>query len=157
MRRALAMAAALALSGAVAACADMNDKGMSDKSTSDTGMQDESMHAAMMAPPGGTYQKVSELVALPDFIPGLGTLYVQPGTIPPGPFLAYDKSGKLVSTIYMVPLADMEGHKKFDELAVGDPTVKSVDLYYNAGHPGMPEPHYHIVLWHVDEDEAQLQ
>jgi hypothetical protein len=25
-------------------------------------------------PPGGDYQKVSELVALPEFIPGLGTL-----------------------------------------------------------------------------------
>jgi hypothetical protein len=42
------------------------------------------------APPGGPYKKVSELVKLPDFIPGLGTLYVNPGTLPAGPFLAYD-------------------------------------------------------------------
>jgi hypothetical protein len=29
------------------------------------------------APPGGAYKKVSELVKLPDFLPGLGTLYVE--------------------------------------------------------------------------------
>ncbi len=149
MRRMMAVAAALVLGATMAACTGMN--------AGDKSMSDEGMHAAMMAPPGGDYKKVSELVALPDFIPGLGTLYVRPGTIPPGPFLAYDRTGKLVSTIYMVPLADMQAQKKFDELALGDPTVKSVDMYYNAGHPGVPQPHYHIVLWHVDEDEAKLQ
>lgn len=30
----------------------------------------------MTAPPTGDYKKVSGLVALPDFIPGLGTLFV---------------------------------------------------------------------------------
>ena len=75
-------------------------------------------HAASMSPPAG-YKKVSELVKLPDFLPGLGTLYVQPATLPAGPFLAYDRDGKLVSTIYMIPLEDMQAQKKFDELAVG--------------------------------------
>src|SRR3546814_8079185 len=69
------------------------------------------------APPGGDYKKVSTLVPLPDFLPGLGTLYVDPATLPAGPFLAYDRSGKLVSTIYMIPLEDIEAHKKFDDLA----------------------------------------
>ena len=50
------------------------------------------------APPGGAYKKVSELVTLPDFLPGLGQLYVDPATLPAGPFLAYDHDGKLVST-----------------------------------------------------------
>ena len=149
MRRMMAAAAALGLAATTAACSGMNDRSMSDK-----GASAEGMHAAMMAPPGGNYKKVSELVALPDFIPGLGTLYVQPGTIPPGPFLAYDRTGRLVSTIYMVPLADMQAQKKFDELAVGDPTVKSVDMYYNAGHPGVAEPHYHIVVWYVSPEKA---
>ena len=45
------------------------------------------------APPGGAYKKVSTLVALPDFLPGLGTLYVDPATLPAGPFLAYDHQG----------------------------------------------------------------
>ncbi len=42
----------------------------------------------MKAPPGGSYKKVSTLVKLPDFLPGLGTLYVDPKTLPDGPFLA---------------------------------------------------------------------
>jgi hypothetical protein len=38
------------------------------------------------APPGAPYKKVSELVKLPDFLPGMGTLYVDPKTLPEGPF-----------------------------------------------------------------------
>jgi hypothetical protein len=112
---------------------------------------------AAMAPPGGDYQKVSDLVALPEFIPGLGSLYVQPATLPAGPFLAYDRDGRLVSTIYMIPLTDIEAQKKFDDLAVGAENVVDVDMYYNAGHPGVEQPHYHVVLWHVAESDAKLQ
>ena len=107
-----------------------------------------------MAPPGGGYKKVSTLVALPDFIPGLGTLYVKPGTLPVGPFLAYDHGGRLVSSIYMVPLKDLNAHKKLDDLASGPLPVDHVDFYYNAGHPGVEVPHYHVVLWYISEDEA---
>ena len=122
-------------------------------STTDSG----AARAASMTPPAG-YEKVSGLVKLPDFLPGLGTLYVQPATLPAGPFLAYDRDGQLVSTIYMVPMEDLQAQKKFDQLAVGpDQTVRSVDLYYNAGHPGVEKPHYHVVLWHVAKDQAKLQ
>ena len=113
--------------------------------------------AASASPPSG-YKKVSELVKLPDFLPGLGTLYVQPSTLPAGPFLAYDRDNKLVSTIYMIPMDDMQAQKKFDELAVGpDQSVKAVSMYYNAGHPGVEKPHYHVVLWHVPEAQAKLK
>ncbi|HSH41193.1 MAG TPA: hypothetical protein VK973_03605 [Arenicellales bacterium] len=112
---------------------------------------------ANAADPGGNYKKVSTLVELPEFIPGMGTLYVQPDTLPAGPFLAYDADDKLVSTIYMVPLADMQAEKKFSGLAVGEDSVEQVDMYYNAGHPGVDQPHYHIVLWHVSPEMAQLE
>lgn len=108
------------------------------------------------APPGGAYKKVSELVKLPDFLPGLGTLYVDPKTLPAGPFLAYDHAGKLVSTIYMIPLKDIDGQKPFADLAAPGGKVDHVSLYFNAGHPGVPDPHYHIVLWHVPKAEEQL-
>ncbi|WP_119460466.1 hypothetical protein [Rhodospirillaceae bacterium SYSU D60014] len=107
------------------------------------------------APPGGDYKAVSSLVPLPDFIPGLGTLYVQPDTLPAGPFLAYDKEGGLVSTVYMIPMEDVEAQKEFDGLQAASQPVDHVDLYYNAGHPGVEKPHYHIILWHVSEDEAK--
>lgn len=112
---------------------------------------------ATMAPPGGDYRQVSELVALPEFIPGLGTLYVQPATLPAGPFLAYDRGGRLVSTIYMIPMEDMQAQREFEDLAVGSEHVENVRMYYNAGHPGVEEPHYHVVLWHVPPEQAELQ
>jgi hypothetical protein len=108
----------------------------------------------MTAPPGGPYQKVSALVPLPDFIPGLGTLYVDPKTLPAGPFLAYDRQGNLVSSVYMIPMKDLTAHKPFEKLAAASARVDHVDLYYNAGHPGVAEPHYHVVLWYVSPEKA---
>src|SRR5690242_11922585 len=68
------------------------------------------------APPPAPYKAVSSLVKLPDFIPGLGSLYVDPATLPAGPFLAYDRQGRLVSTIYMIPIKDIDAQKKLDDL-----------------------------------------
>lgn len=109
------------------------------------------------APPPAPYQQVSKLVKLPDFVPGLGQLFVDPATLPAGPFLAYDHSGKLVSTIYMIPVADLNPDKHFDDLAAPGGNVDHVDVYFNAGHPGVEVPHAHIVLWHVPASaEAQV-
>lgn len=108
------------------------------------------------APPPAPYQPVSKLVKLPNFIPGLGTLYVDPKTLPEGPFLAYDHKGVLVSTIYMVPLKDIDAHRKFDDLKAPGGKVVSVDMYFNAGHPGVEMPHYHIILWHVTEGDERV-
>lgn len=107
------------------------------------------------APPSGPYKKVSTLVPLPDFIPGLGTLYVDPATLPAGPFLAYDRQGNLVSSVYMIPLKDMNGHRDFDNLAVAREKMDHVSVHYNAGHPGVPEPHYHVILWYVSRETAE--
>jgi hypothetical protein len=108
------------------------------------------------APPPAPYKKVSTLVKLPDFIPGLGTLYVDPGTLPAGPFLAYNHQGKLVSTIYMIPLKDIDAHKTISDLKAPGGNVDHVSMYFNAGHPGVAEPHYHIVLWHVSKQDEAL-
>lgn len=110
--------------------------------------------AATKEPPGGDYKKVSEIVHFPDFYPGLGTLYVQPKTLPLGPFRAYDREGNLVSTIYMVPLRELNEHTMMD-LIQGTPVrVDHVDMHYTSGHPGVAEPHYHIILWHVSPERA---
>ena len=109
--------------------------------------------AQQPAPPAN-YKKVSTLVPLPDFIPGLGTLYVDPAALPAGPFLAYDKQGTLVSSVYMIPLKDITGHKAFNDLAAAKEKVDHVDMHYNAGHPGVAEPHYHVVIWYVSPQQA---
>ena len=109
------------------------------------------------SPPTGAYKAVSGLVKLPDFLPGLGQLFIDPATLPAGPFLAYERDGALVSTIYMLPIKDLNPDKRFDDLAAPGGNVDHVDVYYNAGHPGVEEPHAHVVLWHVSvADEARV-
>src|SRR5438034_11811513 len=88
----------------------------------------DSAVAQQKAPPGGAYKKVSTLVPLPDFVPGLGTLYVDPATLPAGPFPAYDHQGNLVSSIYMIPLKDMNAQKAFSGLKVARERVDHVDI-----------------------------
>lgn len=104
--------------------------------------------AGVSSPPGPPYKKASQLAPLPDFLPGLGTLYVDPATLPVGPWLAFDHNGRQVSTLYMVPLKDLDAHKNLMDLKAPGGNVVRVDFMYNAGHPGVPEPHYHVILWH---------
>ena len=112
--------------------------------------------AVRQSPPGEPYQQVSELVPLPDFVPGLGTLYVDPATLPAGPFLGYDRDGKLSATIYMTPVDELQNGTAYDDLGLGLHTVESVDIYYNAGHPGVEKPHAHVVLFHDEGAKARL-
>lgn len=107
------------------------------------------------APPSAPYKEVCNLVKLPCFLPGLGTLYVNPKTIPAGPWLAYDHQGKLISTIFMIPLSDLNAKKKFELSAPGG-KVDHVTFQFNAGHPGVTEPHYHVILWHVPVSQEKL-
>jgi hypothetical protein len=109
----------------------------------------------LKAPPGGGYRKLSSLAQLPDYFPGLGTLYVDPTTLPAGPFLAYDRQGKLVRSVYMIPLRELRDGKAFNVLASAKATVDHVDISYNNGHPGVPDPNYHIVLWYIPPAQAE--
>jgi hypothetical protein len=117
-------------------------------------MHPDTTAAPLFEPPGGKYKKVSTLVPLPDFVPGLGTLYVDPATLPAGPFLAYDHQGNLVSSIYMIPLKDMNAQKAFSGLKVAQARANHVDIVFNAGHPGVAESHYHVIVWYVSPQRA---
>lgn len=108
------------------------------------------------SPPGAPYVQVSDVLPLPAFIPGLGTLFVNPEMLPAGPFLAYDRDGQLSATVYMTPLEDLQNGTSFDGLAVGNHNVNSVDIYFNAGHPGVEAPHAHVVLFHDDGAKTRL-
>ena len=105
---------------------------------------------APLAPPPRGFKRVSDLVKIPRFLPGLGALYVRPETLPAGPFLAYDRRGRRVSTIYMIPVEDIGNRKKFD-LAGFAGRNDHVSIYFNEGHPGVEMPHYHVVIWHVNK------
>ena len=84
---------------------------------------------------------------------GHGQLFVNAETLPAGPFLGYDRNGELVNTTYMIPLSVMTPDMKLTDLAVPAGSVDHVDITYNAGHPGVSEPHIHITLWHVPADQ----
>ena len=110
----------------------------------------------LKAPPGGEFQKMGSLYQLPEFFAGLGMLYVDPASLPVGPYLAYDRQGNLASTVYMLPLRDLRAGKAFNSLVVAHAKVDHVDIYYNNGHPGVPDPHYHVVLWYIPAAQAAL-
>jgi hypothetical protein len=43
-----------------------------------------------------------------------------------------------------------DGHQAFNNLAAAKKEeVDHVDMYYNAGHPAVAEPHYHVLIWYV--------
>jgi hypothetical protein len=109
------------------------------------------------APPPAEFKKVSSLVELPDYIPGLGSLYVNPSTLPVGPYLAYDKAGKLVNVTYMVPLKQFDDRKSLDGLgaATAGLRIDHTDVAFNPGHPGLMEPHYHITEWLISKSAQE--
>lgn len=108
-------------------------------------------------PPGGDFRKLSTLADFPDFYPGLGRLYVQPASMPFGPYYGYDRNGKLVCTIYMAPMAAMDAHQSLEDLIQGAPAlVDHVQMLYTHGHPGVAEPHYHVILWHITQREQSF-
>ncbi len=109
----------------------------------------------LQAPPPAPYVNVSTLLPLPDFIPTVGALYVDPANAPVGPYLAYGSDGSLVEVLFMTPLSEMEHATEYADLASGllaqlGMNVDHVDITYNAGHPGMAEPHYHFRIVFVD-------
>ncbi len=108
--------------------------------------------------PPPDFKEVSTLTSLPSFLPGLGMLYVDPASLPVGPFLGYDKTGKkLVNITYMVPLKDFDSHKNLTDLGgnLGDVKIDHTDIEFNPGHPGVQEAHYHIVEWLITRQEQQ--
>lgn len=115
------------------------------------------------SPPPEPYVGVATILPLPDFIPGVGALFIDPANAPTGPWLAYGNDGSLIEVLFMVPISAMQDAQNWSDLAAGliaktGLSVDHVDITYNGGHPGMAEPHYHIRLVLVDAatDEALL-
>ena len=65
---------------------------------------------------------------------------------------SFDRKDRLMATVYMVPIKDLNDHKSFEALAFAGPT-DHVSIYHNPGHAGVDMPHYHVVIWHVSRKE----
>ena len=48
----------------------------------------------------------------------------------------------------------MNAQKSFNDLKVARERVDHVDIVFNAGHPGVAEPHYHTIAWYVPPEHA---
>jgi hypothetical protein len=113
----------------------------------------------VQAPAG--FVKVSDALKNPAmaWVPGLGTLYVDPKTLPAGPFFGYDKGGKLVNVSYMLPSKDLSAHKSWDNAGQAAKGLKidHTDIYTSVAHPGVMEEHLHVVNWLIPvSEEAAL-
>jgi len=113
------------------------------------------------ANPPTNFKKVSTLVRLPDWLPGLGTLYVDPATLPVGPYLGYNHQGQLVNVTYMISSKELDQHKDWNDLgqkvANLDLKVDHTSVNFNPGHPGLQEPHYHITQWLITPAQQEQE
>ena len=111
------------------------------------------------------YVAASELLPLPDFIPGAGALYIDPANAPIGPWIAYGNNNTPVEILYMLPLSQLNTAQNYDNLSTHllellGASVDHVDVTFNGGHPGMAEQHYHIrlsLLAHDAQETALTQ
>jgi len=113
-------------------------------------------HLLKGKPPAG-FVKVSDALKNPGmaFVSGLGTLYVDPKTLPAGPFLGYDKNGELVNVTYMLPAADLERNAAWPTLgtSVSGLKVDHTEIHVSGAHPGVMERHVHVINWLISDSE----
>ncbi|MBI1734825.1 MAG: BON domain-containing protein [Candidatus Rokubacteria bacterium] len=86
-------------------------------------------------------------------LPGLRRIEGDPVARPRGPWAAYDAAGRLVATIYTVSMPELAQQGLEDVRPVGG-AVDHVAIYPLVAHDDVPQPQYHIVLWHVSRAEA---
>lgn len=86
-------------------------------------------------------------------LPGLRRIEGDPVARPGGPWAAYDIEGQLVATIYTVAMPEL-AQQGLDELRPMGAAVDHVAIYPVTAHDDVPEPQYHIILWHVSRAEA---
>ena len=83
-----------------------------------------------------------------EHLPGIARIEQVPG----GPASAYDAKGRLVATVYTVPVRELTG-RGLEGLRASQ-AINHVAIYLAGSHPDVPLPHYHVVLWHVSQSEA---
>jgi hypothetical protein len=64
---------------------------------------------------------------------------------------AYDRAGRHVATIYMVPISDL-AHSGAERFNPSRP-IDHVTVHAMAADSDVPTPHYLLVLWHVPESK----
>lgn len=71
-----------------------------------------------------------------------------------GPMAAFDQAGHRVATIYVVSMRDL-AQNGIDNLRAEGLPIDHVDIYPFLSVPDIPEPTYHVVLWHLSRAQAR--
>jgi hypothetical protein len=73
-----------------------------------------------------------------------------------GPELAYDRSGRVVATVYTLGARQMID-AGVTTLPVDGRPINRVSIYPIVGRADLPEPQYAVVLWHVSPPAAAVR
>ncbi len=85
-----------------------------------------------------------------DRLPGIARL---DAGLPGSPGAAYDRSGRLVATVYTLSMRELAQEGFYGMRATGRP-IEHVSIFPIATAADRPEAQYHVVLWHVSATEA---
>jgi hypothetical protein len=77
---------------------------------------------------------------------------VGPGR-PGGPDLAYDRTGRVIATVYVLGARELID-RGLTTLRGEGRRIDHVEMFALIGRADLPSPHYVVVLWHVSELEA---
>jgi hyperosmotically inducible periplasmic protein len=83
-------------------------------------------------------------------LPGIARL---DAALPGAPGAAYDRSGRLVATVYTVSMREL-AQDGFQNMRTTGRPIDHVSIFPIATAADRPEPEYHLVLWHVSATEA---
>ena len=101
---------------------------------------------------------VAAMPGVPETLSGVteqfpGIRRYEPDGRPGGPYAGYDRNGRLVATVYLVPMRGL-AQKGPDDFRSGGRHIDHVSIYPVDAQPDVPEARYAIVLWHVSSAEA---
>lgn len=73
--------------------------------------------------------------------------------LPGRPDEAYDRTGRLVASVYTVTLREL-AQSGFDERHPASHPIDHVSIFAVAPHGDVPDEQYYVVLWHVSRADA---
>jgi BON domain len=88
-------------------------------------------------------------------LPGIARVDPPPPDDTRGPALAYDSTGRLVATVYTLPMRQL-GQNGFDGRRATTRPIDHVSIFPVTPRADLPESECQLVLWHVSAKEAAL-
>lgn len=90
-----------------------------------------------------------------DRLPGIVRIDPPPPDDPRGPALAYDAAGRLVASVYTVPIR-LLGQRPFEPRGATRQPIDHVSIYPVSAAADRPDIECQVVLWHVSAADAAL-